>query len=478
MAWDNTQLPGFGLAPAATYKSYRDISAHPTVALAMAVVKGPIIRAQWSWQKEDGASEDRRKEIEETFEPFWSHLVRDALHALEMAWTPFELVYKGKGSTIDLLRPKPLLWDRTEILVNPGGEFAGLKNKAGEKSVELVQPNAWIYTNDPICGDLYGRSRHENIRKWWGRAEEVAQQFAGYLKKTSGIIFQLHYPDGTSKDASGADVPNFQIARDALAKVGAGQNIAIPNKFASFLSGEDGTITPAALEKALAAAGKSDWVFSFLDASTASHGDDFLSALGYFDKLFFRGWLRPERSGLEATKGGMGASDAGDFTEVGLQDGEMVAWDLAQGINQGIVDELLVAKWGEEARGTIYCEPGPLVDTNSGQIAKIIQSAFQDPNVGPQLSQYVDWKAVLEDVDVPIIGALTKDGKIHIVPPATIDALAKPEDPITVNSPASGKQKKQAKKAIKKLSRAAVGQAARTLMKDGADVLALSEVSS
>ena len=122
---------------------------------------------------------------------------------------------------------------------------------------------------------------------------QTSQRLAQYHKKIAGVIVQLHYPEGTSLDAAGVERSNDAIAQQILEAVSMGKSVRFPNLFASV----DDPKTAGEL------AGKSQWVLSQFDPGGTDYSPGLLNALAYYDKLLFRGWLRPERVGLEALHG-------------------------------------------------------------------------------------------------------------------------------------------------------------------------------
>ena len=163
----------------------------------------------------------------------------------------------------------------------------------------------FLYSYDGEAANPYGRSRHENIRQAWSESEQIRQRLAQYMKKVSGIVVQLHYPEGTSRDAAGAERPNQWLGQQVLDAVSAGRSVMFPNGFAS----------SSDLRMAYELAGKSPWQLSTLEAQGADHAPGMKLVLEYYDALIFRGWLRPERTGLESRHGSK--ADAETHTDTG-----------------------------------------------------------------------------------------------------------------------------------------------------------------
>jgi hypothetical protein len=480
-----TQLAGFGPSRKGGWNAYREMSAHPTIALVQAVSLKPIERSPWAFNRKPDAPADRQKFVEDMFTPLHNSIVRDSLDAVPMGCSMFEKVWAAQGRFHVLTELKPLALEKSKIRVTTGaggGKFAGIENVADDVKAVLDPINSWLYTHDAKQGNLYGRSRHENIRKQYGRSEEIAEKFARYLQKISGIIFQLHYPDsGTSLDQAGAARPNWWLASDLLQKVSEGQNVALGNKFASFLAGENGHVTPALLEKALAAAGKSDWVFSFLQPGGPDYAEGFLSTLAYYDKLFFRGWLRPERTALEAQRGGIGQGDSEQHSEVGMLDTEAIAGDLARAFNKGVIDDVLALNFGEDARGSVWVEPTPLIDTTMDNALKLIEAALSNQQLAPSVAMQIDWDALLADLEIPVAGKAEQGAAgVPTIPQWSIAARMRQmlqQAPVQLNTPnpAGGQIVPQNGRTVpqrpghrvQKMSRAAVRRARRVMEATG-----------
>ncbi len=399
-------LAGFFRGLAGTYEIYRKIGSHPTVALVMGIVKAPVIGNSWKWLKRDSSISDGWVDfVRGVIEPLRSAMVRDCLKALEYGWAPFEMIWSARDGRMVLQKLKPLKCDYTEILVDEFGRVGGIENTPpGRARVELREGKYFVYTHDGEAGDAYGRSRHENIRKEWSEAEQVREKLAQYMRKIAGIVAQLHYPEGTSKDAAGADRPNQWLAQQVLDAVSQGKSVMFPNGFAD-------TTDP---RMAYELAGKSQWVLSSFDPGGPDHAAGIKTVLEYYDALLFRGWLRPERVGLEAQHGSR--ADAQAHTDTGTLDCELIDRDLARAINAGIVDPLLAMNFGTAARGAVYAEPAPIEDDSIETYKTLLNALLADQNAGPDVARKIDVDALLESVNVPTHaasrGAIASDTSI------------------------------------------------------------------
>ncbi|MGA3066091.1 MAG: hypothetical protein ABSF29_04505 [Tepidisphaeraceae bacterium] len=390
-------LPGFSAAALApfsaaatgTYETYRRISAHPTNALVRSIVAAPIIANTWRWKKlRDDVPDGWVDLARQVLDPLRQSIVRDALRALEFGWAGFEKVWDVQGGRRILRKLKPLLWEFTEILVDEHGNPAGLLNRApGGKPTVLAGGKFFLYTTDAEAGNPYGRSRHENIRQVWSECEQIRQRLAQYLRKVSGIVVQLHYPEGTSRDSAGAERPNQWLGQQVLDAVSAGKSVMFPNGFAAVND-------PQA---AFDLAGKSPWQLSAFESAGADHAPGMKAVLEYYDALIFRGWMRPERSGLESRYGNR--ADAKTHTDTATLDSELIDRDLADAINHDVVDELLVFNFGPSARSAVAIEPAPIETDSVEALRKILGELLA--NKTTDAASKIDVDALLDQLSVP-----------------------------------------------------------------------------
>lgn len=382
-------LAGFLHAPSGTYETYRQISAHPTNALVRGIVTAPVVANSWQWRKCRADVPDEWVEFaKQVMGPLRLPLVRDALRALEFGWAGFEKIWRIHQGRRVLARLKPLQWDFTEILLDEHGNPAGLLNRPpGDRPVVLPRGKYFLFSYDGEAGNPYGRSRHENVRQAWSESEQIRERVAQYMKKVSGIVVQLHYPEGTSRDAAGAERPNQWLGQQILDSVSAGKSVMFPNGFASSTD----------LRMAYELAGKSPWQLSTLEAQGADHAPGMKIVLEYYDALIFRGWLRPERTGLESRYGSR--ADAQTHTDTGTLDSELIDRDIADAVTRDVVDELLVLNFGSRARGAVAIEPAPIETDALGVLREALNRLIA--NDGAEIGSKIDVPALLDQLSVP-----------------------------------------------------------------------------
>lgn len=386
-------LPGFSPAPAPDYDTYRKVSAHPTVALVKSIVVSPVIGNTWNYVKRDDAVPDEMVEaVRMVFDPIHNDLVRDCMKALEMGWSPFEVIWKNAKDLSVIVRCKPLIPDNTSPVVDEHGNLEGLINKSPHiGKVALADEKYFAYTYDSQSGDPLGRSRHDNVIKVWHESEQIRERLAQYMRKVSSIIPVLHYPEGTLRDSSGADRSTEYLAQKTLDAVSQGHGIMFPNLFASEQDPR----------KAADLAGKSSWLLTFVDPGGADYAPGFHTILEYYDSLIFRAWLRPERVGLESRHGSR--ADAVAHTDTGTRDCELIDRDIAEAINRQLVNKFLELNFGEDAVGAVRIEPNPIED-NSVQIYQtLVDAILSNSLIAQSVSNKIDVPALLDAMGVPVL---------------------------------------------------------------------------
>jgi hypothetical protein len=380
-------LQGYDRSSAGSYQTYRAMGAHPTLALARAVVAGPVLAGAWTVEADASATAEQIGLVRSVLLPMRTMLLTAGLRALDYGWQPFEKVWQVDGSCIILRKIKPLLPDLTEIVCDENGAFAGLR----QDRVHLPAEKCLVISMDVEAGDLYGRSRHENVRDIWSRWQQIDQQSAQLSNKAAAIIPQIHFPQGTSVDANGRTVSNFEAAMSILRNLSQGRGVAVPNLYAN----TDDPRTDAEL------AGKSAWVISFLEAGSAAASVGTLTdRQRYYDTLMVRGWLRPERAVLEATLAGSRA-DAETHAHFGIRESEAIDNEIARQINWYVVDDLLAMNFGHKARGKVWIKPVPLVDEKRAVFERMFTALTADTESLRDVLNRCDMNAVLDAMAIP-----------------------------------------------------------------------------
>jgi hypothetical protein len=384
--WHDTGLP----APEpGTYDLYRKMSSDPTAALAIAMSKSPIRAAGHQWEADDDVPEDRLDFIRDQIEPSWRWLVANALRSLEFGWQGFEIVPSFTDGSLGIAKIKPLLQDMTKIVVDKTtGAYLGLR----QKGAELWPEETLLITYDWSPGNLYGRSRHENIRSGaWIENTNLTKKEATYTAMVASVIMILQYPEGKSKNKMGALVNNYQIALNLINDVAQGKPVCMPNTMAKWAAD--------LATKGVDIAKLRPWLFDFVE-SKGGHASDFIAQRKHKESLIFRGWLVPERAATEGTHGTK--AEAESHGSVALQIAEELHLDLVEAINLYLVNPLVVANYGEQARDTIRVKATPIVDEKRQLFLRLFEKAMSNPSILEWFVTTIEAEGELEGLGLSI----------------------------------------------------------------------------
>lgn len=403
----------FNEPPPGTYEVYRKIARYPTIAMPLAIIESRTEINEWTWRaRDEDQAESRVELLQRWFDPRRQKIVHDGMMALRYGFSPWEKMWslvdpkdlgvegiEGKVMLPDL---KPLRVDYTTFRASSDYKrIIGLRNRPpyAQKDTDLNLDKCFWFTFGGEAGDPYGESLFENVREWWSEALQVRAKISKYINKISGVIGQIHYPEGVSKNADGTDTPNYVLAQQLAAAASEGKWLVMQNRFASFIV-DPQNVKPADLDKALAAAGKAEWVVSFLDPGGTDHAPGFKELLQYYDVLMVRGILQPERSMLESQKSGSRA-DSQMHGQQGAVFPEALITKFVLNFNKGVTDNIIqVNGWG--APGCLYADPDPIADDEFDAKLKVFHAAMQSPDVGPGLMQRVDVDQLMDDLSIPI----------------------------------------------------------------------------
>lgn len=403
------QLPGFTQPLPGTYLVYRRMAAHPTLALAKSIVTAPVMASTESYEVRrpdgkptrrgprigDGVSSDpidrelgdRAASIQAMFEPIRNGFMLEALRALEFGWRPFEKIWALEDGKYSIKRLKPLLPDFTWIYIDRWGNFNGLT----QMDAGLGAIKSFIYTYDGEAGNLYGRSRYENVRHVWWNWHQTDDKAAQLSTKVAAIIPMIHYPIGTSQNASGETKTNYENALTMLNGLSSGKGIVLPNLYAN---GDD-------VRASAELAGKSAWVIDYLEAANAATNmQGMTDRQRYYDQLMFRGFLRSERTGMEAHTAGSRA-DSEQHTDTGMTDSALLHAGICEQLNRGAIDDVLVLNYGEAARGSVYAMPAPLQSAKRATLEKMFEALWAQPTGMGEFLKNTDMDAVYDLMEIP-----------------------------------------------------------------------------
>ena len=372
-------------------KTYREMRANPTVAMARLISTAPIRTADWTIDADDGVPDAKKKLIETEIKKHWFDLINALMLGLDYGFSPFELVWKAgsDGAKLVLEKIKPLLVDVTKARVDRAtGALAGLDNQG----VTLPLNQMLWYTYDQEAGEIFGRSRHENIRTTaWKDWTEIAGRARLYFERVAGATPIMEYPDGESTDASGATRSNWDIARMLVSQLQNCKAIVMPN-----------VLAPYAQDFARAGKNPNDltaWRINFLETKD-SHGDEFEKAMRHKEMLILRGWLVPERAASEAqTAGSRADSESHGDLMAGMSD--IVLQDCINCVNRQLIDPLVRYNFGEDAVGSIRLNRVAVDSEAQAFIRELTKSVFGAPANTKLLLEVADAYQMLDIAGVP-----------------------------------------------------------------------------
>jgi len=378
---------GYGAPPPGTYTMYRQMRCYPTIAIARSIATAPTRLAAWAFEASDTAPSDARDFIAEHLESHRSQLLHHLLYGLDYGFQSFEKVIgtDEQGRWI-YKKIKPLVPDGIELRYDQFGTFAGLKQ--GRATLDTVK--CFVYSYDVEGSDLYGRSRMENLRKHiWPAISKLAEREGQYVQKAAGVMPIIRYPDGSAEDASGKTVSTFEMAKALSRDLGKLKGIVMPRTLAKWVErlALKGVTNPDALEA---------WRISFLEAAQ-QHGAEFVQLGDRYDRLIFRGWLCPERTGMEGTHGTK--AEAESHANVSLMVAELFLQEICRYINWYLINPLLVWNYGPKAENTVTLKTEKLIDEQKLLLRSIMSTVLSgNPML---LEELLNMDVILEMLDLP-----------------------------------------------------------------------------
>lgn len=382
---------GFRAPPAGTFRTYRKMRGNPTIAMARMAAFAPVKAAAWSVEADEGVPDEIREFVEEQVMPLRSGFMKHAAYSLDYGFAAWEKVWAEAGGKWVLDKLKPLLPDKTKILVDPvNGGFAGLDNA----DVMLDTTKSLVFTHDQEAGDFYGRPRSENVRKVWSAWEDALDRIGAQVNKVSGTTPMVRYPEGRSKDASGTEIDNYDLAVQVLENLTRAKGIAIPDQIARW--GMD------LVERGVDPTKLKSWMIEFMDTSSG-HIAEGVTLLQHLEKLIVRGYLVPERSVTEATLAGSRA-DSESGLDLAMMIAEDTANDLDECFNQYVINPIVELNYGPEHIDHVRIKHQPLTDEGKALMKGVIGEVLKNPANVDLLTKLVDLDAELDKQGITRVG--------------------------------------------------------------------------
>jgi len=352
----------------ATYDTYRTMVKNPTLALASAAIKAPILAGSWSVEADDDVkdADEKIKFIKDNFEPQRELIMDNSMTGGTLfGWAPHEIVFeKNDNGLVGINKFKRLLQDLTTVLVDEKtGEFWGYEQTGiNAKRVEL-EAKYVLHVAFRIEGtNWYGRSLMENARETFNQWREANAGAERYDAKVAGSHWVVYYPVGTTPDDDNVDIDNAAIADDMLEALESSGSLAIPQTISAYVK---------ELSNDNAA-----WRVELME-DKGGRQPTFVDRLKYLDALLVRSLLWPERALLEGEFGTK--AEAGVHADIAVT--MVTLWDrhITAQVNRQAVDTLLEQNWGKQERGKVYLVSAPLVDTQIGFLRELYKQLLTNP---------------------------------------------------------------------------------------------------
>lgn len=358
----------------------------------------PIMTSDWTVVSDSPKYRDAEKMVYDSFVPQRRKFLRHAVRGLlDFGWQSFEKVFGfDDQGYVKIKKLKPLLQDITDILVNPRGDFIGVRNQPPLGASNILERKFWVDLSrdeamllyDDVEGtNWYGEPkmrRAEVPYDSWNACNLAADRFD---KKMAGAHWVVHYPLG-STPLNGVLTDNGVIAQKILDAMESSGKIAIPQKLLDTLKdvdeASDGTLA---------------WKIELLSANTtsaSSYGD----RQKYLDALKARALGIPERAVMEGEFGTKAEAEA--HADFAIDNIEMGHQDILEQLNEDAVNQLLELNKGRHYRGHVKLVAMPLSDFKRDQLKELYMTYFQQPDGFAEEIDAVDWAAVREQLNIPV----------------------------------------------------------------------------
>lgn len=378
------------------YWKARQIRKDPTVALVRACSVAIVQASSWQFNAEGDTPDELVDEVREQLDPLRSELVRTALEAnVDYGWAGYEKIFEVEDQRVRVRDLKNLLVDFTQILIDPDtGRFLGFEQHAVNGQAVILPAGKSLRVSFRVEGtDWYGQALLENTERHYDQAVDAEDGACRYDKRLAGAHFVVEYPVGTTP-LNDEPCDNAEIADAILHTLESSGRMSIPVEIASFASDLD--------------AAKNAWKVYFLE-DKGGRQPTFIERLKYLDTLKVRSLLVPERSILEGQYGTLAEAEShADFAFLVLS---MVDQQIAKAVNEQVINQLLAANEGPDAKGIVWVEPSPLIDTAKKYLQQVYATILSNPNAYLDELPTIDTDSLKDALDVPKSDRVTAAGQ-------------------------------------------------------------------
>ena len=327
----------------------------PTIAMVRDVMAMTIAEAGWGLEGRPGVPDSWYELVHEEVDRHVVPILQRACYGItDHGWQGFELVWQNERARTRIRKIKPLRQSLSTILIDRHtGDFAGFR-QVGDREVRVPPTKALIAHWEVDGDDLRGLSILSRVRETVALYQEAQESVVRYDAKIAGGVWVITYPRGRHVDPdTGEETDHADVAQRLADDIEASGTLLIPSHVHEYI--ESGA--------------ESGWKIERVESSPG-HGAGFAERLNYLDRLKIRGFAIPERALLESHSGTR--ADAGTQTQTILPVLSARSGMIAHAVSQQVVNRLLAANFGPEARDAIWYEPAPLDDTRSNRLWSLV----------------------------------------------------------------------------------------------------------
>lgn len=398
-------FPNYGSLYLGTFQTYDWMLEHPIIQHARSQAHDPIISAALSYEAKKGVAQKRKDFIKTQIDRVWEQ-VGDMLRAMDYGFAPFEKVWKITGGTYGIDCLKPLTVYRNGIVTDPHGSFAGIAPWGTSKEDWLGVHKSFLFTYDKIFGNLYGRSRLENVRATaWRDWLDAATDLVKLSRKISGKLGIFSTPMGGFKNATGGVTPWSDLAAQMGSLLTTDASLIHFYHMGS-VNPQTGTMNPIIPSQNNFEQFVELTKVKAVNLEMQDFGSNSPAIASIIERMeknemrMFAGYFQSPRTGM-ATKGGTKA-DAGVHKDTAVVNCENVAGSLVRAINRQITNELLVLNYGEGARDSVWALPPKLTDDNVATDMTLLDGVLTNADgLGTSFIEQINWNTLADRRDIP-----------------------------------------------------------------------------
>ena len=400
------QFPGYG--PFGTRLGIFEawaIRRYPMVVKVHARITMPILSGSRTIEiVDDGGDEKLAAEIKKAAEddllPILEKALPEALESPHFGYWLQELIWgenEGRLAPVDV---QTILPGEGVIHIDEYRRFVGFNVNNDFRDARY----GFLATHRPHIDPILGESNNMAALTTWYRATKSAENADAVERKAAGIQMLWHVAQGVEfKDpATGNVISQAQIVQSIMDGAVSGKS-AILDAWA--FSKESIEKKPELAALPIVRNEQLDW--GDMGPTLKAH----LDRKRELDVDICSAWGVPERAVMEASKGGIGQSDAKEHSDVVLC--------ICENMHQNILnqwDKQPLPLWlNANYPGTkvkIRTKASPLADPQQEFMQDLVKVIAADPTIGIELKSNLDQRKLLERIEAPVVSEEDAQAKL------------------------------------------------------------------